>query len=255
MGLRIEKGDRSISSVEDWFRIAPPKEGLRQWLDGRSAKELAKAFLETGLPAVPAEIGALLSSHEALGAIDLSTASPEHQIALDRFRGETRNADLVAVGTGKLGRIAVTVEAKADESFGRTIGEELARASSRSNVPRRIAVLSQAMFGQTGPQFSSLRYQLLHGSAGSLIFAKEQTATAAIFVVLEFCGPSCNKENLERNRRDLESFLEAFQASSLPLLNGRLCGPYRIPGGEFVPAGIPLFVGKATQNVSWTDEP
>jgi len=250
MGLRIEKNGHSINSVEDWLQFAPPKKGHLQWKDGRSAKELAKLFLETGTPAVPPEISALLSSHGDFGAIELLTATPEHEIALDRFPGETRNADLAAIGAGRLGKVAVTVEAKADEAFGSTLGEEVAKTSSRSNVPKRISALTQAIFGEPSTELSSLRYQLLHGSAGSLIFAKEQGASAAVFIVLEFCGPSCKAENLQRNKNDLEFFVKALQPDSTPIVDGRLCGPFRIPGGEFVPAGIPLFIGKAVRNVS-----
>ncbi len=89
MSLLIQKNGHGIASVDEWFQFAPPKGGSRQWCDNRSAKELAKAFLESGTPAVPTEIDALLSSHRELGTVDLSTAFPEHKIALDKFPGET----------------------------------------------------------------------------------------------------------------------------------------------------------------------
>ncbi len=41
---RIEKGNQEIRSVDDWFRLAPPKRGEHHWQDGRSAKELARAY-------------------------------------------------------------------------------------------------------------------------------------------------------------------------------------------------------------------
>jgi hypothetical protein len=34
---------KDIHTVDDWFRLAPPAGGARQWVDGKSAKELAKA--------------------------------------------------------------------------------------------------------------------------------------------------------------------------------------------------------------------
>src|SRR5258706_9292143 len=135
MSLRIQKGDNAIASVYDWFLFAPPKEGLRQWVDGRSAKELAKIFFEGGSPAVPPELRDLLSSHPMLGAVNLTVAIPEHKIALDRYPGETRNADLVAIGESAIGTLGVTIEAKADEPFGGTIGATLTTASARSTVP------------------------------------------------------------------------------------------------------------------------
>jgi hypothetical protein len=249
MDLRIQKDGHEITTVDEWFQFAPPKEGRRQWVGGRSAKELAKIFLESGVPAVPPELRALLSSHRGLGTVDLTAAFPEHKIALDRFPGETRNADLAAIGESSIGKVAVTIEAKADESFGGTIGETLTAASAKSNVPKRIATLAKAVLGDAGPGINNLRYQLLHGTAASLIFAAEHAAAAAVFVVLEFCGPSCTKENLERNSRDFELFIKALSPTAPEPTIGNLIGPFSAPGGEFVPAGLPLFIGKAVRNV------
>jgi len=249
MSLRIEKDGQEITTVDEWFRFAPPRGGVRQWVDGRSAKELAKAFLESGVPATPCELRALLSSHQDLGTVDLAVAFPEHKIALDQFPGETRNADLAAVGIGKTGRVALTIEAKADEPFGATLCETLATAPAKSNVPKRIAALAEAVLGHTGPEIDTLRYQLLHGTAASLIFAKEHAASAAVFVVLEFRGPSCIGENLERNRRDFELFVKTLSPSAPPPATGTLTGPLLVPGGGLVPTRLPLYVGKAVRNV------
>jgi hypothetical protein len=38
-----------IQSVDDWFRCAPPKGGADQRCDGRSAKEFARAWVESGV--------------------------------------------------------------------------------------------------------------------------------------------------------------------------------------------------------------
>jgi hypothetical protein len=184
MSLLIQKNGRNIVTVDQWFEFAPPKGGLRQWVDGRSAKELAKAFVKDGAPTIPAELGALLESNRELGPVDLVTLFPEYKIPLDPFRGETRNADLAAIGKARVGKIGVTIEAKADEAFGETIGDTLAKAarvSYKSNIPKRISALSEALFGQSCPDINDLRYQLLHGTAASLIFAREQNAVAAAF--------------------------------------------------------------------------
>jgi hypothetical protein len=249
MGLRIQKDDHEIATVDQWFEFAPPRGGVRQWVDGRSAKELAKAFLEGSVPATPPELRALLSSHQDLGTVDLAVGFPEYKIALDEFRGETRNADLAAVGIGKTGRVALTIEAKADEPFGGTIRETLATAPAKSNLPKRIAALAKAVFGHTGPEIDGLRYQLLHGAAASLILAQEQSAAAALFIVLEFRGPSCSRENLDRNRSDFELFVKTLSPSAAPPATGTLTGPFLVPGGGLVPTGLPLYVGKAVRNV------
>jgi hypothetical protein len=249
VSLRIKKDGQYITAVDEWFRLAPPKKGIRQWVDGRSAKELAKAFLEGGVPAVPTEVRSLLSSSRDLGAVDLELALPEHKIALDQFPGETRNADLAAVGECSVGKVAVTIEAKADESFGGTIAETLKAASPRSNVPRRINALATALLGHAGPEINNLRYQLLHGIAASLIFARDQAAAAAVFIVFELRGSSCTKENLERNARDFDLFVKTLSPSAAMPQSGNLIGPLFAQGGGLVPARLPLFVGKAIRNI------
>jgi hypothetical protein len=250
MSLLIQKDGHEITTVDEWFQFSPPKEGKHQWVDGRSAKELAKVFLERGFPAVPPELRALLSSHPDVGPVDLTIAFPEHKIALDKFPGEPRNADLAAVGDCGMGKVAVNIEAKADEAFGDTIGDRLASASTMSNVPKRITALAEALLGHAGQEIHGLRYQLLHGIAASMIFAREQGASAAIFVALEFHGPSCAKENIERNRTDFELFVKALVPRGQALIPGRLSGPFQIPGGDFVPSGLPLYIGKVIRNVS-----
>jgi hypothetical protein len=38
-----------ISSIDEWFIKCPPKRGMLQWKDGRSAKETAKHWIN-GIP-------------------------------------------------------------------------------------------------------------------------------------------------------------------------------------------------------------
>src|SRR5204862_3087651 len=119
---------------------------------------------------------------------------------LDDFRGEPRNADMAGVGFSPvLGRIAFTIEGKADESFGSSIESELAKAYDRSNVPKRIEALSNAVLGRASADSGKLRYQLLHGIAATLILAREQQASAAVFIVYSFDTESCTPANMKRN--------------------------------------------------------
>jgi hypothetical protein len=34
--------------LEEWFEVCPPSKGAEQWVDNRSAKEMAKFWLEQG---------------------------------------------------------------------------------------------------------------------------------------------------------------------------------------------------------------
>src|SRR5207249_2194372 len=122
------------------------------------------------------ELVALLSSAVPLGDVRLHAGWPEQRIQLDSFAGGTRNADMAALGAGSCGPVAVTIEAKVDESFDDTIKVALSKAlkrSQRTKVPERIATLANALFDKPVSEVLPLRYQLLHAVAATLIFAGE----------------------------------------------------------------------------------
>lgn len=122
----LHKAGAKIHSVGDWFRLAPPQKGIKQWEDGRSAKELAKRwFSEKGKPQVPNELIELLNSTQKLKGTVIREGIPEHRIKLDNFRGNTRNTDLVLMGKKGNRRISISIEAKADEYFDLLVSEKL----------------------------------------------------------------------------------------------------------------------------------
>jgi hypothetical protein len=246
MTLHLHKDGQPIRGLDDWFRLAPPKRHERHWKDGRSAKEVARSFVGEGAPGVPEELRALLGSASVLGAVEMTEASPEEKIVLDDYPGETRNADLAGVGVGRTGTIAFTIEAKADEEFGQTISERLADVrDAPSNVPLRIRWLTHAVLGRSPDAAGQLRYQLLHGAAASLILASERAAAAAVFIVHEFRSSACSASKLDRNKADLDHFVMLLGGSEIR--PGALQGPFVVPGGGRVQAGVPLFIGKAVR--------
>jgi hypothetical protein len=253
--MRITKDGNLITSVEEWFKYAPPKGLAEQWVDGRSAKECAKAwFPAPGEPRVPVELEQLWASHPHIGAVSLDEGTPELAVPLDDFPGETRNADMVAWGSCTAGGILVSIEAKADEKFGPTLEEELRLAKSpASNIPKRVNGLCEALLGRpyaAEPRVDHLRYQLFTGCAGALIEAKAKQAALAVFCVHEFLGPSTLPENLERNAADFEGFIRWILPDwSDEIEPGRLIGPIRPRGGGYVSRTIPLYVGKTVRVV------
>src|SRR5262245_17205551 len=93
--MRLERNSSLILSVEDWFHHAPPMGGSLQWRDGRSAKELAKAWCATpNAPSPPQPLLALLGSVPELSSLVFEVGYPEHRIKFDDVAGEPRNADL-----------------------------------------------------------------------------------------------------------------------------------------------------------------
>jgi hypothetical protein len=89
----------NIRSVKDWFRIAPPKQGIKHWVDGRSAKELAKAwFPKQGEAVAPKEFMDLFKLLPVTYGIQFEQGEAELNTRFDDCGGEDRNADLVLLG-------------------------------------------------------------------------------------------------------------------------------------------------------------
>lgn len=151
--MQLGKDKLKILSVEDWFRIAPPKKGILQWRDGRSAKELAKDWCgRMGHPCPPEEFIHLLSPLVAAENLEEAEGWPEHIVAIDDLPGEQPNIDLAIITNGMQGRTAICIEAKADESFGRYVSEIRMAATKKieqgiaTNALKRIDRLEQLLF-------------------------------------------------------------------------------------------------------------
>jgi hypothetical protein len=198
--MRLSAGTLSIRSIDDWYKLAPPKGGDRQWKDGRSAKELARAWCAAGEPCAPTVIGQLLSpllSTEQLAACD---GWPEHQIPIDDLPGEPPNIDLALVGDGHHGRTAVCIEAKADEPFDDDVLSLLNAAvvkiarDERTGAVERLQRLAERILPrwETGlPHLADLRYQLLTATAAVLALARAHRAKIAVLVIHEFAIEGC----------------------------------------------------------------
>ena len=256
MPLSIRGPGGPITTVAEWFANAPPKGKERHWKNGRSAKETAKAWCPEGKdPEVPAELSELLKTGP-FEDLSVQEVRAEARIAFDNFAGEPRNADLAITAADSVGPVAITVEAKADESFGDRVEKVLVDAARRiskeenSNAVARVQGLSRDLLPkwQKGmPQLGQLRYQLMTGVAGTLAFAREIAATRAVFIVHELVDPRETKESARRkNREDFDQFL--CRLTSTPdtkLGRGVLFGPLRLPGS----AEIDLYIGKIRRDL------
>lgn len=235
-----------ILSLTDWAALGGPQSAT-QWRDGRSAKECARAWLRTGQPAVPAELAALFASHAMTAGLVVQAATPEVETSLDDLRGKGRFHDLVLEGDASGSRTVVCIEAKADERFGNDVVADARRkalaANPRSMVGQRIDLLTRALFAP-GVAVDQLRYQLLYAVAATLIEARKRDAEVAVFVVHEFVFPGhVDAQKLADNAADLDAFVLAMGVATPPPL-GQLVPVPAVPGGKFVPAGMPLLIGK-----------
>lgn len=131
----------------------------------------------------------------------------------------------------------VTVEAKADERFGRYVADELRRVAQvpRSNLPCRIRALAELLFG-AAVDVGHLRYQLVHGLAATVLEAQRRVADQAVFAVHEFRTPATDDARRAKNHEDLRSFVSTFGVESIT--PGRL-RRISVAGAP----SLPVFVG------------
>lgn len=244
--MRIIRNGEEITTLDQWQAAMPPRLRERQWKEGRSAMELARAWVGTGAVAVPDVVARLLETDSEFSAVELVEGRPEEETRLDDFRATSRNADLLLIGRRAGEPVVISVEAKADESFGPTIGEYFAKTARRegSNAPARVRQLARAVFGVEAEEIGSLRYQLLHAVAGTLIAASEHGARRALFLIHEFLDAT-KAVNVHRNAADLEAFVRRLGWKG-EVGAGRIAGPFRLPGGERLPGDVELFVGKVS---------
>jgi hypothetical protein len=257
--VRIEKSNQEIRSIDDWFRLSPPKRGEYHWKDGRSAKELARAYFRHDGPSIPEELADLLAPLLPTGSPIPCAAYPEHKVAIDELEGEPPNIDL-ALAFGEAGRSAVAacVEGKADEPFGDPVSivltDTVARIArdERTGVVTRVQRLLEALLPSWSPgqaHAGDLRYQLLTGVAATLAFAKLIGARTTVFAVHEFIDTEKTKpENLARNADDLNRFVHRLTNGRVAAVDhDKLVGPIGVPtAGD----GVQLYIGKVSVPVT-----
>lgn len=226
-----------LNSLEEWFRKAPPKNGINHWKDGHSAKEFAKLWFrkDKNKAEVPDEL--LILIRKQFPDIIIKFGIPEHITKIDTFPGGQRNHDLCLFGSIGYGDVIICIEAKATESLGKTIEQKLKVVKNKklSNLPKRIDNLSKAIFNsipKNSSDLNKLRYQLLTGLYGTLIEGFLQEAKNAMFIVHQICT-NLVKKNIEKNTlKDIQDFLRFIPDVNLQQFKkGKPIGPidYLVP--------------------------
>jgi hypothetical protein len=260
---------KPIQSFSDWEKHAlPPDRRERHWKEGRSAFELGRSWTANGEPAAPGELIRLLESHDGTRRTVVLSGITEHETALPPLSsGGPRCHDLALQAEQDGCAVTVCIEAKADESFGGTVAEELRKAKRRpvTKFPERLNWLTRSLFGV--PAFeddqllvlsdviSTLPYQLLSAIGGTLLEAKLQRASKAVFLVHEFRTMSTVDAKMDANANALNGFLRLLQtlnnggAEDTKLESGHIVGPIfitdrRVEGAIKIPCDVPLFIGK-----------
>lgn len=263
---------KEIKGFSDWEKYALPPARKKHWKEGRSEFELGRVWTTRGEPRVPYDLHELLESHAGTRGTVVKTGVTQHETTLPFARSGTRCHDLMLKAELDGGVVTICIESKADESFGGTLKDELARARKRAQqrnrktrFPERLDWLTCSLLGL--PAFrdeqrleilaaiSTLPYQLLSAIGGTLLEAERQDATRAIFVVHEFRTSLTKDVLLKANGDALNCFLRLLLSANhgtigdLPLRNGQMIGPISITERTVtaaikMPLNLPLFIGK-----------
>ena len=245
-------GAIEIDSVEQWFRVAPPARGERHWVDGRSAKELAKAWFQSGRAAAPVELVSLLASSPVTSGTRPTLGLAEHQTRFDDLPGGPRHHDLLLVLREGERVVVAGVEAKAGESLDQTVikkredGLALRARGESTNRPERVDRLLMALLGRSldqEPRLGNLRYQLLTAAAGTLVEAQERGAHAALLIIHDLAPTRGTPDGLTPTQLAVSDFVTELARDGQPHhTTGVVHGPLTVPGGGRIPSTIPLYV-------------
>jgi hypothetical protein len=158
--------------------VIPHLGAAHHWKDGRSAKLLIDQWWAAN--DIPASVRAILGQAEAWKNAELLDAFAERCTSLEDGRASHSQSDMLAlVGLdAELG--VLSIEAKVDEGFDRTVARWL--ADNSVGKAARLAKLV-ALFGMAGTDVGPLRYQLLHRTASAVLEAQRYRASHAAMIV------------------------------------------------------------------------
>lgn len=248
MIIQNRHGER-FASLDDWRDLGGPA-SASHWVDGRSAKCLAEAWIGGS---AESELKHLLDTDPSgeLANFDPQVAIAEAQTPFDAFPGGRRNHDLLVEGIADGGRTIVGIESKADETFGptlteyRAVAERRRKRGERTNAPARLEGLRRAFFGRDSDwsHLAPLRYQLFSAIAGTIAAARERSATQAVFLVHEFSTHATDPVLQRENAADLARFIQVLFDRCPSERTEWLLGPFDLPESDLFEAPCPLWIG------------
>ena len=178
MKIKISK-NVGISSLEQWFNIAPPKGEAAQWKPGRSAQEMARFALSDRFPEF---INSVLTEY---GIKENSfNCEPEAETPFEKGMGTNgpRNHVLLMIGKNTV----VGIEAKVSETFDKQIKDK--RVGTSENMNTRLDSCLDYIYKERPENAEDLYYQLFSATIGTVIEAKKHNYKNAIALFVVFVG-------------------------------------------------------------------
>lgn len=248
MPLRLLKSGQPIETAGDWRRNDRKPGAASRRLRGHD--ELADAFFGNGYPEVPNEILAAGTSHPDLADLHIEWGIPSHRVAIGPFRDARDETDVVLIGSAHGRRVAVSVDAVGDESFGEGLADFVRRCGdSAQKRLEELAGLLRALVPDAPPTDKAvLKLRLLLSMASALVFAQRQHAEAALLVFLEFDRDGWPGRGTRAHRFELNDLARVVFGPGAALTPGCCLGPAHVPGGHHIPGDIPLYLAMGHRN-------
>jgi hypothetical protein len=206
------------------LNYAPPQKKEAHWKDYRSAKEMAKFWLNQDNRNDFQNF-----IRKSIPDFTFESIIPEFESKFDSFPSP-RKHDLYI--EEKDNKAIITIEGKADESFGNEkFGEYFIETIKRkiengkSMALDRVVNLYHNYFNGNGI-ILNIMYQLSYWYAGSLIDAIKADTDNFVMVLQEFKSKETTSEKLSKNHDDFENFIEFISEGKFRRIeNGQLIGP------------------------------
>jgi len=225
----LENAATKINNLQDWHNYCPPVRKTH-WKDGRSAKELAKFWLDDKKQKQLEFLGFI---QKKLPDFNCGKIVPEYGTAFDNYSNPRKN-DLFILE--KNSKTLITVEAKVDEPFGDIFIENLGKTikekkkNPRSRAFERMIGLYHNYFHDNSA-ILNIGYQLSYWFAGTIAEAERLEVDNAIMILHTFIPPSAstppNAEKKAIIRKDFQNFFSIISEGKETINNGKLIGPIK----------------------------
>lgn len=234
-----------ISSVEEWLKHCPPVNPSIQWVDKRSAKEMAMFWTN-----IQNQNDFLMFLQNTSKDLTLNFALPEIATKFDDYKSPRKN-DLCVFATDRSGEILISIEGKSDEHFGEnyadkewilSINEKNKRSESKK-IDRLIGLYQRF---NCNADFLKLRYQLTYWLAGAIDEATRNKINTVFLIVQEFHSDITKEEKIAVNKRDLDFFINFISNSEYKSVNNnQIIGPIK----NQITKQVNLYIGKYQKNL------
>ncbi len=240
MKFKVTNSEIEVSTLDEWRKYCGPVNPEIQWKDKRSAKEMARFWLDiTNQEAFRKYLNPLDPN------IQFETAYPEHPTKFDDY-ARPRINDLCIYAKGCEKGFLISIEGKADEPYGTNYFLQEFQNSiieKQKNINSKKLNRTIELFNRfsNNDMLLAIRYQLLYWLAGSIDEAKRNNISDVVLISQEFHSDITSEEKIALNANDLNGFVSfVCEKEITEIYHGDILGPFN---NKFT-QGINLYFGK-----------